>query len=109
MRQGLWWAGTPVADPTPAPTGGFDWSSVHPDPTFLPKAGLFIQMMDALQWLGIVAAFCGFIGGLIAFAVGPVFGAHIVSDRGKSMTWRASLVAILVGSAVTIVSWLLSR
>ena len=96
--------------PTPTPSNGpagFDWSRVHPDGSAIPKSGIFYTIMSAVMWLGIVAAFCGLVAGAIAFGVGPIFGAHIVSDRGKSMMWRNGLVAIIVGSATAIIAGLL--
>jgi hypothetical protein len=101
-----------LAAPTPTPTptngpGGFDWTRVHPDGSAIPKSGIFYTIMNAVMWLGVVAAFCGLVAGAIAFGVGPIFGAHIVSDRGKSMMWRNGLVAIIVGSATAIVAGLL--
>jgi hypothetical protein len=96
--------------PTPTPSngpGGFDWSRVHPDGSAIPKSGIFYTIMNAVMWLGGVAAFCGLVSGAIAFGVGPIFGAHIVSDRGKSMMWRNGLVAIIVGSATAIIAALL--
>jgi hypothetical protein len=96
--------------PTPRPStgpGGFDWSRVHPDGSAIPKSGIFYTIMNAVMWLGGVAAFCGLVAGAIAFGVGPIFGAHIVSDRGKSMMWRNGLVAIIVGSATAIIAGLL--
>ncbi|GAA3344790.1 hypothetical protein GCM10020358_49440 [Amorphoplanes nipponensis] len=101
-----------LAAPAPTPTppagpGGFDWSRVHPDGSAIPKSGIFYTIMNAVMWLGGVAAFCGLVAGAIAFGVGPIFGAHIVSDRGKSMMWRNGLVAIIVGSATAIIAGLL--
>ena len=101
-----------VAAPAPTPTpsngpGGFDWNRVHPDGSAIPKSGIFYTIMNAVMWLGGVAAFCGLVAGAIAFGVGPIFGAHIVSDRGKSMMWRNGLVAIIVGSATAIIAGLL--
>jgi len=93
-------------DPSPSSTG-FDWDKVHPDPAAVPKADLFYTLADAALFLGVVAAFCGLVAGAIAFGVGPIFGAHIISDRGKSMMWKAGLVAIIVGSATSIIAWLL--
>ncbi|RSM75201.1 hypothetical protein DMB66_00075 [Actinoplanes sp. ATCC 53533] len=94
-------------DPTPKPSG-FDWSKVRPDPGAVgPKADLFYQLANAALFLGIVAALCGLIAGAIAFGTGPIFGAHIISDRGKSMMWKSGLVAVIVGSATSIISWLL--
>ena len=96
--------------PTPTPStgpGGFDWRRVHPDGSAIPKSGLFYTIMNAVMWLGGVAAFCGLVSGAIAFGVGPIFGAHIVSDRGKSMMWRNGLVAIIVGSSTAIIAGLL--
>ena len=97
---------TPTATPTPT-SGGFDWDRVYPDGSAIPKSEIFYTLMRSAMWLGIVAAFCGLVAGAIAFGVGPIFGAHIVSDRGKSMMWRNGLVAIIVGSAVAIVAGLL--
>jgi hypothetical protein len=94
------------ADPTPTPTG-FDWSKIHPDPAAVPKSDLFYTLANAALFLGVVAALCGLVGGAIAFGVGPIFGAHIVSDRGKSMMWKSGLVAVIVGSATSIIAWLL--
>ena len=95
--------------PTPAPSNGpgFDWSRVHPDGSVIPKSGIFYTIMNAVMFLGGVAAFCGLVAGAIAFGVGPIFGAHIVSDRGKSMMWKGGLVAIIVGSATAIIASLL--
>jgi hypothetical protein len=93
-------------DPSPTPTG-FDWSKVHPDPAAVPKADLFYKLADASLFLGVVAAFCGLVAGAIAFGAGPIVGAHIVSDRGKSMMWKSGLVAVIVGSATSIIAWLL--
>jgi hypothetical protein len=103
-RPGVgWWAA-----PTPTPSGGgFDWSRIHPDPGALPRSDLFYTIMDAMMFLGGVAAFCGFLGGLIAFGVGPIFGAHIISDRGRAMMWKGALIAVLGGSATSIISWLI--
>ncbi|WIM99987.1 hypothetical protein ACTOB_003661 [Actinoplanes oblitus] len=103
------------ADPTPTPksTGtpfDFDWNQIHPDPGAVgPKAGLFYEMANALLFIGVIAALSGLVAGAIAFGVGPIFGAHIISDRGKSMMWKAGLVAVIVGSATSIVAWLLSK
>jgi hypothetical protein len=97
------------ADPTPAPSNGIDWNKFRPDPSAVPKSGLFYTMANALLYLGVVAAVSGLVAGAIAFGVGPIFGAHIVSDRGKSMMWKAGLVAVIVGSATTIVAWLLTQ
>jgi hypothetical protein len=99
----------PAAEPTPTPSGGFDWTKIHPDPGAVPKAETFYEIMNALMFLGIVAAFCGFVAGAIAFGVGPIFGAHIISDRGKSMMWKNGLVAVLAGSATGIIAWLLKQ
>ncbi|WP_245673808.1 hypothetical protein [Actinoplanes rectilineatus] len=96
--------------PTPTPSngpGGFDWTKIHPDGSEIPKSDIFYTIMRSVMWLGIVAAFCGLVAGAIAFGVGPIFGAHIVSDRGKSMMWRNGLVAIIVGSATAIIAGLL--
>ncbi|MEU7906429.1 hypothetical protein [Actinoplanes sp. NPDC049118] len=98
-----------LAAPAPTPSGGsgFDWDRVHPDGSAIPKSGIFYTIMNAVMFLGGVAAFCGLVAGAIAFAVGPIFGAHIVSDRGKSMMWKGGLVAIIVGSATAIIASLL--
>jgi hypothetical protein len=98
-----------AVEPTPSPSGGFDWKQVHPDPSAVPKVETFYKIMNALMFLGIVAAFCGFVAGAIAFGTGPIFGAHIISDRGKSMMWKNGLVAVLAGSAVSIITWLLKQ
>lgn len=96
--------------PEPAPSStGFDWSRVHPDPTAVPKVELFYTLMNAALWLGIVAAVCGLVAGAIAFGVGPIFGAHIISDRGKAMMWKAGLVALVVGSTTSILVFLLEQ
>ncbi|GAA2470728.1 hypothetical protein [Winogradskya humida] len=98
----------PTPTPTPAPSGGFDWSKVHPDPAAIgPDADLFYKLANAALFLGIVAALCGLLGGAIAFGVGPIFGAHMISDRGKSMMWKAGLVALVVGSGTSTIAWLL--
>jgi len=100
----------PLPTPAPSPTqpgSGFDWGRVHPDGSVIPKAGIFYTLMNAVLFLGGVAAFCGLVAGAIAFGVGPIFGAHIVSDRGKSMMWKGGLVAIIVGSATAIIASLL--
>jgi hypothetical protein len=99
-----------LAAPAPAPSngpGGFDWNQVRPDGSAIPKSDIFYILMRSVMWLGGVAAFCGLVAGAIAFGVGPIFGAHIVSDRGKSMMWRNGLVAIIVGSATAIIAGLL--
>lgn len=97
-----------LAEPAPTPSGGgFDWDQVYPDGSVIPKSGIFYTIMRAVMFLGGVAALCGLVAGAIAFGVGPIFGAHIVSDRGKSMMWKAGLVAIIVGSATAIISGLL--
>lgn len=100
------------AEPTPTPTGTefpFDWDKIRPNPGSFPKNGIFYDMAGMLLWLGAIAALSGLVAGAIAFGVGPIFGAHIISDRGKSMMWKAGLVAVIVGSATTITAWLLSR
>jgi hypothetical protein len=100
------------ADPTPTPTGtpfDFDWDQIRPDPGAVPKTGIFYDMANALLFLGVIAALSGLLAGAIAFGVGPIFGAHIISDRGKSMMWKAGLVAVIVGSATTIVAVLLAK
>jgi hypothetical protein len=108
-------APTGSAPASPAPStggnggGGFDWNKIKPDPTAVPKADLFYTIVNACMFLGVVAAIAGLVAGAIAFGVGPVFGAHIISDRGKSMMWKAGLVAIIVGSATTIIGFLLKQ
>lgn len=97
----------PTAPPSPGPGSGFDFDKVRPDPDAIPKTALFYKMANALLFLGVVAALCGLVAGAIAFGVGPIFGAHIVSDRGKAMMWKAGLVAIIVGSATAIIGFLL--
>ncbi|MFF0721841.1 hypothetical protein [Micromonospora sp. NPDC003816] len=95
-------------DPTPAPSGGgFDFDRIRPDPGAVPRADLFYTLVNASLFLGVVAAVAGLVAGAIAFGVGPIFGAHIISDRGKSMMWKAGLVAIVIGSVTSIVSFLL--
>jgi hypothetical protein len=96
-------------DPEPTKPTGFDWSRVKPDPASVPKTELFYRITNAVMFLGVVAAFCGLVAGAIAFGVGPIFGAHMISDRGKSMMWKAGLVAIIVGSATTIITFLLTQ
>ena len=99
----------PTPTNTPAPTG-FDFSKVHPDPTAVPGNGaIFYTIVNACMFLGIVAAVAGLVSGAIAFGVGPIFGAHMISDRGKSMMWKAGLVAIIVGSATTVITFLLKQ
>ena len=95
-------------DPTPTP-GGFDWGKVKPDATAVPKSDIFYTITNACMFLGVVAAVAGLVAGAIAFGVGPIFGAHMISDRGKSMMWKAGLVAIIVGSATAIISFLLAQ
>jgi hypothetical protein len=102
------WLAAPAPGSSAGP-GGFDWTRVHPDPAAVPRSDLFYTIMDGLMFVGGVAAFCGFVAGLIAFGVGPIFGAHIISDRGKSMMWKGALIAILGGSATTIISWLITQ
>jgi len=97
----------PSGGPTPSGGTGFDWDKVHPDGSVIPKSGIFYSLMNAVLFLGGVAAFCGLVAGAIAFGVGPIFGAHMVSDRGKSMMWKGGLVAIIVGSATVIIAKLL--
>jgi hypothetical protein len=99
-----WWA-----EPTPAPSGGFDWNRVRPDPAAVPKSELFYTLVNAAMFLGVAAAVAGFVSGAIAFGVGPIFGAHIVSDRGKAMMWKAGLIALSVGSVTTVVAFLLRQ
>jgi hypothetical protein len=100
------WLAAP--SPTP-PAGGFDWNKVKPDPNAVPKSELFYTMINGVMFLGVAAAIAGLVAGAIAFGIGPIFGAHIVSDRGKAMMWKAGLVAIVVGSAVSIVAFLVKQ
>jgi hypothetical protein len=102
-------AQTVLAAPDPTPPAGFDWSKVKPDPGAVPKSELFYTITNACMFLGVVAAVAGLVAGAIAFGVGPIFGAHMISDRGKSMMWKAGLVAIIVGSATTLISFLLTQ
>ena len=108
-RDDARWLAAP--DPTPTPSGGgdFDWNKIKPDPSAVPKSDLFYTLVNAAMFLGVVAAVAGLVAGAIAFGVGPIFGAHIVSDRGKAMMWKAGLVAMIVGSATTIISFLLKQ
>ena len=105
---------TVLREPTPNPSGGglpggFDWDKIGPSPTDVPRSDLFYSLINGALFLGIVAAFTGLVGGAIAFGIGPVFGAHILSDRGKTMMWKASLVSIIVGSPVAIISFFLKQ
>ncbi|MEV0132628.1 hypothetical protein AB0H83_29730 [Dactylosporangium sp. NPDC050688] len=99
--------------PTPTPTtgtdtgGGFDWKRVKPDPGAVPNTDIFYTLTNATLYIGIVAAVCGLMAGVIAFGVGPIFGAHVVSDRGKSMMWKAGLIAIIVGCGASTIAWLI--
>jgi hypothetical protein len=102
-------AGLRAPNPAPSSTGGVDWKQIHPDITKIPKPQMFYSIVDGLLVLGIFAAVAGLVAGAIGFGLGPVFGAHIVSDRGKSMMWKAGLIALIVGSATTIVSFLLKQ
>ncbi|MFC8848730.1 MULTISPECIES: hypothetical protein [unclassified Micromonospora] len=96
--------------PTPQPSeGGFDFSRISPDPAAVPRSDLFYKLANAALFLGVVSAVAGLAAGAIAFGIGPIFGAHIISDRGKSMMWKAGLVAIVIGSATSIVAFLLSE
>jgi hypothetical protein len=101
--------------PTPGPSGGgdlpggFDWGRIGPDPQQVPRSDLFYALINGALFLGVVAAFTGLIGGAIAFGIGPVFGAHILSDRGKTMMWKASLVSIIIGSPVAIIAFFLKQ
>ncbi|MEV7989594.1 hypothetical protein [Micromonospora sp. NPDC085948] len=99
----------PDPTPTPAPSGGFDFSSISPDPGAVPRSDLFYTLANAALFLGVISAVAGLAAGAIAFGIGPIFGAHIISDRGKSMMWKAGLVAIVVGSATTIIGFLLNE
>ncbi|MFI5496584.1 hypothetical protein [Actinoplanes sp. NPDC051859] len=103
-----------LAEPIPEPgepgDGGFDFDKVKPDPSAVPGNGdIFYTLVNGAMFLGIVAAVAGLICGAIAFGVGPIFGAHLISDRGKAMMWKAGLVALIVGSATTIISFLLAQ
>ena len=104
-----------LREPTPDPSGGaglpggFDWKRIGPDPTQVPRSDLFYGLINGALFLGVAAALTGLIGGAIVFGIGPVFGAHILSDRGKSMMWKASLVAIIIGSPVAIISFFLKQ
>ncbi len=118
MNTGAWVAAVLTArlpqwmhapSPTPGPGDGFDWDKVKPDPNAVPKSDLFYTMVNGLMFLGVAAAIAGLVAGAIAFGVGPIFGAHIVSDRGKAMMWKGGLVAIIVGSATTVISFLLTK
>jgi hypothetical protein len=95
--------------PTPTPPGGIDWTKIHPDINQLPKPELFYHIASGLLALGIFAAVGGLIAGAMGFGIGPLFGAHIVSDRGKSMMWKAGLIAVIVGSGTSIVAFLLKQ
>ncbi|MFI7075155.1 MULTISPECIES: hypothetical protein [Micromonospora] len=96
--------------PTPAPSGeGFDFSRISPDPSAVPRSDLFYKLANAALFLGVISAVAGLAAGAIAFGIGPIFGAHIISDRGKSMMWKAGLVAIVVGSATSIIAFLLTE
>ncbi|MGI5185515.1 hypothetical protein ACQEVZ_55660 [Dactylosporangium sp. CA-152071] len=108
----LWTLRYPPPTPTPTPggtggAGGFDWSRVKPDPGAVPNTDIFYTLTNATLYLGIVAAVCGLVSGGIAFGVGPIFGAHVVSDRGKSMMWKAGLIAIIVGCGASMIAWLI--
>ncbi|MEH0930933.1 hypothetical protein [Micromonospora sp. CPCC 205558] len=97
-------------EPTPTPSGsGFDFDRINPDPAAVPRSDLFYTLANAALFLGVVSAVAGLAAGAIAFGVGPIFGAHIISDRGKSMMWKAGLVAIVIGSTTTIISFLLTE
>ena len=98
------------AAPSPGPGGGgFDWDKVRPDPAAVPKSDLFYTLVNGGMFLGVVAAVSGLVAGAIAFGVGPIFGAHIISDRGKAMMWKSGLVALVVGSATSIIAFLLRQ
>ncbi|SCL73660.1 hypothetical protein [Micromonospora peucetia] len=100
----------PTPTPTPEPSGGgFDFSRISPDPAAVPRSDLFYKLANAALFLGVISAVAGLAAGAIAFGIGPIFGAHIISDRGKSMMWKAGLVAIVVGSATSIIAFLLSE
>ncbi|MEU3457708.1 hypothetical protein ABZ671_29540 [Micromonospora sp. NPDC006766] len=100
----------PTPTPTPEPSGeGFDFSRISPDPSAVPRSDLFYKLANAALFLGVISAVAGLAAGAIAFGIGPIFGAHIISDRGKSMMWKAGLVAIVVGSATSIIAFLLTE
>ncbi|MDG9678036.1 hypothetical protein [Micromonospora sp. DH14] len=99
----------PDPTPTPSPSGGFDFGRISPDPAAVPRSDLFYKLANAALFLGVISAVAGLAAGAIAFGIGPIFGAHIISDRGKSMMWKAGLVAIVVGSATSIIGFLLSE
>ncbi|MET7391889.1 hypothetical protein ABZS66_00110 [Dactylosporangium sp. NPDC005572] len=73
----------------------------------MPNTDIFYTLTNATLYLGVVAAVCGLVSGVIAFGVGPIFGAHVVSDRGKSMMWKAGLIAIIVGCGTSTIAWLI--
>lgn len=100
---------TPTSPPTRRPAGNFEWDRIAPDADAVPRSELFYSLANAALFLGVVAAITGLVAGAIAFGVGPIFGAHIISDRGKSMMWKAGLVAIVIGSTVSIMSFLLTQ
>lgn len=99
----------PTPTPSRGPAGDFEWDKIRPDSTAVPRSDLFYSLANAALFLGVVAAITGLVAGAIAFGVGPIFGAHIISDRGKSMMWKAGLVAIIIGSTVSIMSFLLTQ
>lgn len=114
MGAALQAPGDPTTPPPSAPAGAgnggsFDWNQVHPDPKVVPRSELFYSLANGALFLGIIAAFAGLAAGAIAFGVGPIFGAHMISDRGKSMMWKSGLVAIVVGSAVSIISFFTTK
>ncbi|WP_434744031.1 hypothetical protein [Micromonospora sp. SH-82] len=103
-----------LAAPDPSPSaepsgGGFDFGRISPDPAAVPRSDLFYTLANAALFLGVVAAVAGLAAGAVAFGVGPIFGAHIISDRGKAMMWKAGLVAIVIGSATSIIAFLLTE
>jgi hypothetical protein len=103
---------TPSTPPTPAGgagPGGIDWSRIHPDPGAVPRPELFYTIMNGLLYIGGFAAGGALMAGLIAFGVGPIFGAHMVSDRGRSMMWKGVLIAFGVGSFTAIMAFLLVK
>ncbi|WP_236049939.1 hypothetical protein [Paractinoplanes ovalisporus] len=63
--------------------------------------------MNGLLYIGVFAAGGALLAGLIAFGVGPIFGAHIASDRGRSMMWKGVLIAFGVGSFTAIMAFLM--
>ncbi|MEV6524964.1 hypothetical protein AB0M43_23705 [Longispora sp. NPDC051575] len=96
------------APPSPEPTG-FDWNKVHPDPSKVPNNELFYGIINGVLFLTIVASIVTLLGGAIAFGSGPIFGAHMLSDRGKSMMWKAMLIALVAGGGAALIQFLLKQ